>query len=160
MADVNTLPNATVLFDEYEIVSVLGAGGFGITYLARHLHDKNLVAIKEYFPRAWCSRDHTGLVSPTSSGDQEQFDWGLRRFLEEAQRLAKFDHPNIMRAERYFSVNGTAYMVLSYEEGQTLGGWLQDRASQPDQSELDAIVTPLLSALELLHGAGVLTVAG
>ncbi len=155
MADVNTLPNTTVLFDEYEIVRVLGAGGFGITYLARHLNDEKLVAIKEYFPRAWCKRDQTGLVSPTSSGDQEQFDWGLRRFLEEAQRLAKFDHPNIVRAERYFSVNGTAYMVLSYEEGQTLSHWLQERSSQPDQAELDAIVAPLLAALELLHDAGV-----
>ncbi len=155
MADVNTLPNATVLFDEYQIVRVLGAGGFGITYLARHLNDEKLVAIKEYFPRTWCKRDQTGLVSPTSSGDQEQFDWGLRRFLEEAQRLAKFDHPNIMHAERYFSVNGTAYMVLSYEEGQTLGHWLQERSSQPDQAELDAIIAPLLAALELLHDAGV-----
>ena len=155
MVDVTPLPNATVLFDEYEIVRVLGAGGFGITYLARHLPSDMPVAVKEYFPRSWCKRDQAGAVAPGSSRDREQFDWGLRRFLEEAQRLAKFNHPNIVRAERYFSVNGTAYMVLSYEEGQTLGEWLADRTSTPGQSELDAILEPLLSALDELHGNGV-----
>ncbi|MCB1548483.1 MAG: protein kinase [Hyphomicrobiaceae bacterium] len=155
MADVASLPPGTILIDEYEILRVLGAGGFGITYLAHHRGLDSKVAIKEYFPRGWSDRDATGTVGSKSDSDQPQFEWGLKRFLEEAQRLAKFNHPNIVRVERYFSANGTAYMVLGYEEGMTLKAWLEELPSPPNQDELDMILGPLLDAMELLHANGV-----
>ncbi len=155
MTEPHALPPGTVLIDEYEIISVLGAGGFGITYLAKHLNLDTRYAVKEYYPRSWSDRDNTGFVSAKSSHDESQFEWGLRRFLEEAQRIAKFSHHNIVRVDRYFPANGTAYMVLSYEEGMTLKEWQEGLREPPTQDELDLIVEPLLSALETLHANGV-----
>ncbi len=155
MTEPHGLPPGTVLIDEYEIISVLGAGGFGITYLAKHLNLDTRYAVKEYYPRSWSDRDSNGFVSAKSSHDESQFEWGLRRFLEEAQRIAKFSHHNIVRVDRYFPANGTAYMVLSYEEGMTLKEWQEGLREPPTQAELDMIVEPLLSALETLHANGV-----
>ena len=155
MTELHALPPGTVLIDEYEIISVLGAGGFGITYLAKHLSLDTRYAVKEYYPRSWSQRDGSGLVRSKSSSDESQFEWGLRRFLEEAQRIAKFNHHNIVRVDRYFPANGTAYMVLSYEQGVTLKEWQDGLRAPPTQEELDLIVEPLLSALETLHANGV-----
>ena len=81
----------------YEVDHVPGQGGFGITYLA---HDKNLnqpVAIKEYFPAEFASRDGDGLVLPRSDDMQEHFKIWRDKFIVEAQTLARFDHPNVAR---------------------------------------------------------------
>jgi serine/threonine protein kinase len=77
----------------------------------------------------------------------------LERFVEEAQTLAKFNHPNIVKVHRVFNANNTAYMVLHFEEGQNLKAWLRSLKRAPRQKELDAIVAPLLDALETIHRA-------
>ena len=58
-----------------------------------------------------------------------------------------------MRVYRYFRANNTGYMVLHFEEGQSLKGWLKGLGRAPRQKELDAIIGPLLDALELIHKA-------
>ncbi|MGE0856964.1 MAG: protein kinase, partial [Hyphomicrobiaceae bacterium] len=58
-----------------------------------------------------------------------------------------------VRVYRYFRANNTAYMVLHFEEGQHLKGWLKSLGRAPRQKELDAILAPLLDALELIHAA-------
>ncbi len=91
---------------------------------------------------------------PARSQDcQSDYRWGLDRFIEEAQTLAKFNHTNIVRVYRYFRANNTGYMVLHFEEGQSLKSWLKSLGRAPRQKELDAIVAPLLEALELIHKA-------
>ena len=84
------------------------------------------------------------------------FEWGLQRFLDEAQTLARFRHRNIVGVSEFFRANGTAYMVLDYESGRSLRTWLAGLVSPPTQDELDLFVAPLLDALEHLHAAGVL----
>jgi len=91
----NALPPGYVL-GNYELESMLGHGGFGITYRARHRRLGMAVAIKEYLPVDWALRDGRTTVSPRSGGHREGYEKGLKRFLEEAQSLAKFDHPNIV----------------------------------------------------------------
>jgi serine/threonine protein kinase len=108
-------PGHTIM--EYVVEKTLGGGGFGITYLAR---DGNLnlpVAIKEYLPAELAMRGADGNVQVLGSALQDQFNWGLERFLDEARVLAAFHHPNIVRALRYFVANGTAYIVMEFESG-------------------------------------------
>ncbi len=148
-ADAAALPvGHTVL--EYRIEKMLGGGGFGITYLARDFNLELPVAIKEYFPGDLTARAADLSVRVRTPEAEQQFHWGLERFLDEARALASFRHPNIARVLRYFRENGTAYIVMEYESGDPLKRWL---ARQPalDQPGLLKVIYPLLDGLEAVH---------
>ncbi|MEZ5855000.1 MAG: protein kinase [Hyphomicrobiaceae bacterium] len=146
MSDMAALKPGTILVDDYRIERVIGAGGFGITYLAEEVPLARLVTIKEYFPVDFAARDSSEEVVPRSQGSKGDYEWGLDRFLAEAQTLARFNHPNIVRVYRFFQARNTAYIVLHYEDGQSLKGWLRSLGRAPRQHELDKLVDPLLSA--------------
>jgi serine/threonine protein kinase len=145
------LPDGTELVSDFRIKRVLGAGGFGITYLAEEIALARLVTIKEYFPAEFAARSTTSEASPRSRDCAEDYKWGLERFIEEAQTLARFVHPNIVRVYRYFRANNTGYMVLHFEEGGSFKAWLRGLKRAPRQPELDRILKPLLEALETVH---------
>ena len=151
MDNPQALPLGTRLAGEYRIESVLGSGGFGITYLAEEETLKRKVAIKEYFPTGLAGREGSMLVRSKGDKGKGRYIWGLDRFIHEAQILAKFNHDNIVRVFRYFRENNTAYMVLHYEEGQSLKAWLDGLGRAPLQQELDVMLKKLLPALEQLH---------
>lgn len=153
MTTYYALDSATLLANEFRIDRVLGAGGFGVTYLAHEMALERLVTIKEYFPADFAARVDGVEAAPRSHGSAKDYQWGLDRFIEEAQTLAKFDHPNIVRVYRTFKANNTAYMVLQWEEGQSLKSWLKSLGRAPRQKELDRIIGPLLDALETIHRA-------
>lgn len=134
----------------YVIQSVLGQGGFGITYLA---HDTNLdkaVAIKEYLPQQFARRLEDSRVEALSEDTKGQYQWGLDRFISEARTLSRFEHPNIVRVHAVFEENGTGYMVMSYEQGEGLQEILK-RQGTLDENTLLGILRPLLEGLELVH---------
>ncbi len=140
---------------EYVIEKTLGCGSFGITYLAR---DSNLnlpVAIKEYLPTDLALRAVDDSVQTLGSAFDDQFRWGLERFLAEARVLATFRHPNIVRVLRYFSANGTAYIVMEFESGESLKNWLP-RQNSLNESALLKLIHPLLDGLEIMHNASYL----
>ncbi len=145
------LPEGHELVGDFRIKRVIGAGGFGITYLAEETALARLVTIKEYFPADYAARDGAAEAVPRSLDCEPDYNWGLDRFIEEAQTLAKFTHPNIVQVYRYFRANKTGYMVLKFEEGGSFKAWLKALNRAPRQAELDAIVTPLLDALEVVH---------
>lgn len=151
MTNLIALPSGTELVGDFRIERVLGAGGFGITYLAEESALDRKVTIKEYFPADFAVRRDKGEAVPRSQDSSADYRWGLDRFIEEAQTLAKFSHPNIVRVYRYFRANNTGYMVLHFEEGQSLKAWLKGLGRAPRQKELDAILAPLLDALDLIH---------
>jgi serine/threonine protein kinase len=151
MTNLIALPSGTELVGDYRIERVLGAGGFGVTYLADEIALARLVTIKEYFPGDIAARTHGNEAAPRSKDCAGDYGWGLDRFIEEAQTLAKFNHTNIVRVYRYFRANNTGYMVLHFEEGQSLKAWLKGLKRAPRQKELDAILGPLLDALEYIH---------
>ncbi|MBK9080354.1 MAG: serine/threonine protein kinase [Hyphomicrobium sp.] len=153
MTHLIALPGGTELAGDYKIDRVLGAGGFGVTYLADEIALSRKVSIKEYFPADFAVRDSDGSATPRSENCKGDYTWGLERFIEEAQTLAKFNHGNIVRVYRTFRANNTAYMVLHFEEGQSLKSWLKSLNRAPRQKELDAIIAPLLDALQIIHKA-------
>ncbi len=145
------LPVGTVLDGVYEIEGEIGSGGFGITYRGRDTRLGHAVAIKEYFPSDIGNRDSTMSVHPASQAFGQVFTWGRDGFVREAQMLAGFRHPNIVRVLRYFEANNTAYMALEYEEGQSFSRWLDRLGGPPTQADLDRITNGLCDALALIH---------
>ena len=138
----------------YRIEKVLGAGGFGITYLAIDIALKRPVAIKEFLPATMATRaDDKVSVHPLSGDDEEDFDYGLSRFRTEAMTLVSFQHSNIVPVYRFFEANGTAYLVMGYQDGEPLDAILKGGKTLP-QDKLMQILMPLLEGLEKVHQAG------
>jgi hypothetical protein len=150
----NALPRGYALH-EYRIDSVLGAGGFGLTYLATDGNLNLKVALKEYLPPDFAARGEDSTVQPRSETATESFQWGLQRFMDEARTLASFRHPNIVRVMRFFEANRTGYMVMEFVEGRPLPDWVVARRPLP-QATLLAIAVPLLDGLEVIHRSGYL----
>ena len=140
-----TLPTGTVL-NSYRLLNVLGVGGFGITYLGEHATLGHRVAVKEYLPNEFAIRDGA-TVAPKSGADQDAFDWGLERFLDEAQTLTRFRHPNLVRVSDYFEANRTAYLVMDYEDGEPLDKLL-DLHGTLTEAQLKRVVLPLTDGPE------------
>src|SRR5262245_16233729 len=95
-------------------------------------------------------------VRAKSERHRKTFEWGRSNFLKEARTLARFEHSSIVRVARVFEANSTAYMVMSFERGQSFEAWLNGLGRPPTQAELDAIVVPLLGALEMMHATSFL----
>ncbi|MEN9868753.1 MAG: hypothetical protein RL748_4343, partial [Pseudomonadota bacterium] len=146
------LPPGFQLF-EYRIDEVLGQGGFGITYLATDINLNSRFAVKEYLPADFSCRASDMSVVPRSPEDSQNYQTGLDNFLYEARTLASFRHPNIVRVARFFEAHRTAYIVLEYEQGQSLRQWWQQHLPE---AELLALLQPLLDGLALVHEAGYL----
>ena len=140
---------------EYRVDSVLGQGGFGITYLAADVNLDAKVAIKEYLPEQVACRNTDITVVPRSANDEDTYGRGLENYLVEARTLATFRHPNIVRVARFFEANNTAYMVLEYERGESLKNWWRKHANLPE-ADLLALFGPLLDGLATVHDAGFL----
>ena len=140
--------------ENYRLAEVLGVGGFGITYRAEHTTLGLNVAIKEYLPSDFAVRDGT-TVHPKSRADQEGFEWGLDRFVEEAKTLVIFRHRNLVKVTHYFASNNTAYIVMDYEVGQPFNRLLERRETLT-QSQLTRVVLPITHGLKVVHDAGYL----
>ncbi len=137
----------------YEIKSILGQGGFGITYLAEDTNLDQRVAIKEFMPTELAFRDAANTVRPISEDHSKTFDWGLNSFLDEAKTLARFKHSNIVRVRSFFEGNNTAYMIMDYEDGTDLSELIKKGQIFDEKLLLD-IVIPILNGLEQVHEMG------
>ena len=147
-----SLPPGTRL-GGYEIIEVIGRGGFGIVYLALETSLQRQVAIKEYMPADFAMRceDHQVWVKPGANANA--YASGMHAFLNEAKLLARFDHPSLVRVLSFWEDNRTAYMVMPYYEGRTLAATLRAMPTPPDEAWLRGLITPLLGALGVLHTA-------
>ncbi len=146
----NVLPIGTRI-GEFEVIGVIGVGGFGIAYLA---HDQSLqrtVALKEYMPAAFAMRTDQVTVCVSSDEYMETFAAGLKSFVNEAHLLAQFDHPSLVKVYRFWEANGTAYMVMPFYEGPTLKARLAQMAEPPDEAWLKEFLRQIFFALEIIH---------
>ena len=150
----SALPAGTRL-GEFELLSLLGVGGFGIVYLAFDHALEREVAVKEYMPASLAGRTETLHVSLRSQSDAETFALGLKSFVNEAKMLARFDHPSLLKVHRFWEGNGTAYMAMPVLQGQTVKEVRAQMLLAPDEAWLRALLRPLLGAIEKLHSEGV-----
>ncbi|WP_341675244.1 protein kinase [Niveibacterium sp. SC-1] len=146
----NALPLGTRL-GEFEIVGLVGEGGFGIVYLTQDHSLERRVALKEYMPASLASRKGDTSVAVRSERHRETFEIGRRSFVNEARLLAQFDHPALVKVYRFWEANGTAYMVMPFYEGRTLRDTLFSRGAAPDEAWIRKIVAPVMDALEIIH---------
>ena len=155
---INHLPPGLVLYGRYLLGRVLGEGGFGITYIGFDLKLEMKVAIKEYFPSdlvARCAADSLD-VSVRIGPAQQEYEKGLRRFLQEARTLARMvKQPQIVMVHDFFEANGTAYIVMEYVEGTTFASLVRQSGPIPPE-KLFPLIEPLFSALSAVHAAGLI----
>lgn len=145
-----SLPSESIL-RQYVVRSLLGHGGFGMTYLAEDTRLMRQVAIKELLPNDFATRGDDGTTVVARSSDQQaNLEWARSRFIEEARTLAALHHPSILPVHDYFEENGTAYLVTSFIDGITLEDWLR-KYGAPGEPELVSLALDLLDALQLVH---------
>ena len=139
---------------EFVVVRELGAGGFGVTYLARDVSFERLVALKEYFPVEYATRRSDGKIGPRSQQEVDGYRWGLKRFLREAWALDRLAHPNIVRVRRVFEGRGTAYLVTEYVEGRSLHEELGGREGKAwPEARVRSLMEGLVDGLAHVHAA-------
>ncbi len=155
-AEAYHMDPGAVIHDRYLIGRVLGSGGFGITYLGYDMTLEKKVAIKEYFPVEFATRMQSQTMVSVFSGEkEEQFVTGMKKSLDEAQRLAEFQQtPGITQVFDFFEENNTAYIVMELLEGETLKEKLKREGTMPVEDALP-IVFAVLSALKTVHAKGI-----
>ena len=150
------LKNGTTLQGgKYKIISMLGRGGFGITYLAENTMLDGKVAIKEFFFKEYCNRDEeTSHVTVPTDGNREIVERFKAKFIKEARTIFKLNHPNIVRIFDIFEENGTAYYVMDYIEGESLNEMVKRRGAIPE-AEAIGYIKEVGSALTYIHGKNI-----
>lgn len=127
----------SVLDGQYQIENLLGKGGMGAVYLARHILLGDRVAIKILPPEV-----------------RNNADW-LRRFRREGQAARRLRHANAVAVHDLRTAgDGTIYMVMEYVDGQTLDAELKKRG-RFTPAEAFEILEPIMSVLNTAHAMGV-----
>lgn len=142
----------------YIIRSVLGTGGFGITYSATYsatfngLPVKIIVAIKEHFIKADCSRSGDSQAVMYSQPASSRVETSRKDFVSEAKRLKTVaaGHPNIVKVSEVFEANNTAYYVMEYLEGESLKDYVRQKGHLSEAETLE-IMRPIIEATAFLH---------
>ena len=150
LAHADALPVGTKL-GEFEVLSLLGVGGFGMVYRAYDHSLHRTVAIKEYMPAAMAGRSQGLTMATRSSTDQQTLITGLRSFVSEARLLAQFDHPSLVKVYRFWEANNTAYMSMPLYRGVTLRQARLLLHRPPSEEWLRTVLWAILGALEYLH---------
>lgn len=141
---------------EFEILSLLGVGGFGMVYKAFDHSLHRAVAIKEYMPSALAGRAQGQSLWVRSSSDQQTFQTGLASFVDEARLLAQFDHPSLVKVFRFWEANNTAYMVMPLYSGMTFKQARAQMRTPPPEIWLRKLLWTILGALRVLHDGNTL----
>ena len=147
------LKNGMVLNGHFEIQKTLGAGGFGITYMAIDRMLGRPVAIKEFYPGAWVNRnvEISAQVVPISENHAKLFENMKKKFIEEARIMARLDSSShVVNVYNYFEENNTAYIVMEMLIGITLRNYVEENGTvNPDY--LSRLMIPLVRALHVVH---------
>ena len=146
-----------ILNKRYIVGRVLGAGGFGVTYIGWDYLIKRRVAIKEYLPSDLATRMPGQEALTIYGGEQEtQFRDGVRKTIDEARHLAQFSSvPGIVHVYDCFECNRTAYIVMEYLDGISLKTYLKEKGTMPE-SQAIPVILQLATAMDAVHKSGLL----
>lgn len=147
----------TILRNQFIIGTVIGFGGFGITYKCFDTTLGVTVAVKEFYPAGLVNRSpgesQVGLLSGEKA---EQYKEQLKRFLMEAQSVAKFGKAkDIVNVYDFFEQNGTAYIIMEYIDGILLKDYLEKQgAMHPEAAR--KLIFPIIEAVKKIHKEGII----
>ncbi|MDA7965148.1 protein kinase [Ruegeria sp.] len=139
---------------QYEILSFLSNGGFGITYLARDSLDRDVV-IKECFPGALCHRNGD-LVEPANPAHKDDLRSIIDLFILEARNHARLVHPNIVDVHQVFEDNNTAYIAMDLIRGCDLLDYIDKPDTESGPDFIVQVTEKMLSAVAFIHQSGML----
>lgn len=148
----------TILHKQYIIGKSLGYGSFGVTYIGWDKIMRRKVAIKEYLPSEYATRKvkDTDITIPESESQQQEFEKGMKKFRQEAEKLAKLGHVDgVVYVYDTFEENNTAYIVMEYLNGETLSSYLK-RNGVLSEKETLRLMIPLLQALQAIHDQNII----
>ena len=145
-------PNTTLQGGKYRIERVLGQGGFGITYLAEQVSLGRRVAIKEFFIENLCDRSvsESTIMRTISNSSVSMVDRYKQKFLKEARIISELHHENIINVYDVFEENGTAYYVMEYIDGGSLGSLLIQKGKLTEEESVNYI-KKIANAVEYIH---------
>lgn len=150
------LPVRSILQNKYIIGRALGAGGFGITYIAFDIHLLKRVCIKEFFLSSVSWRDRDGFTVCCNAEYATRLNHEKSRFIEEARVLAQLDdQPGVVKVLNYFEANQTAYIVMDYVEGKSLRSYIQENGGKLSPVETFSLLRPVVQALATMHAKGI-----
>jgi len=136
---------------KYRIIRMLGQGGFGITYEAEQVNLGRKVAIKEFFMKDCCEREKDDLsVTVGTASQRELVNKFKTKFIKEAQTIAGFTHPNVVKILDVFEENGTAYYVMELLTGGSLFDLVYNSGPMSEIRAIDYI-RQISSALCYIH---------
>ena len=153
------LQPGTILNGKYVVGTVLGQGGFGITYIGLDLAQGSKVAIKEYFPSAHVSRTQSSqgtLQWYNTESARTARESGKEMFLKEARKMSRVkDIPQAVQVLDLFRQNETAYIVMDFIEGQTLKAYLKQHGPL-GWAEAETLFLPVIYAMARIHQEGLI----
>jgi len=152
------LDEGTIVGGRYTLESVLGKGGYGITYKGVDNRLQIPVAIKEYYPIFWCSRFmENGPKVVINQGMEQDYCKGLDRMQDEARTLAQLGNVSgVVRVTDFFEENGTGYLVMEYLDGRNLKQMLDGFGGRIPADVLIPVLSPVLFALRKIHERGMI----
>lgn len=156
-SDSTLLLPGSVLSEKYVIGSVIGIGGFGVTYLAYDKLTDSRVAVKEYFPRGIARRSSDGAaVITVTEDDSPVFEAGADKLYNESRIVSGFkDNPNIIKIFDFFRANNTVYLTMEFLHGKTLKEYIRDHGTL-GAAKAAHVAQCVLNALSAVHKANVL----
>ncbi|MBR5376689.1 MAG: YARHG domain-containing protein, partial [Lachnospiraceae bacterium] len=157
--NLHVLKPYTILQGKYLVGNVMGEGGFGITYIGFDLNLEIRIAIKEFYPNGFVTRETNATSSVTNytTSDNSQYVKWKESFVKEARSLAKFSNlPGIVHVRDFFQENNTAYIVMEYVEGETLKSYLKSHGGKIAAPEVIEMMRPVIRSLAKVHEAGII----
>lgn len=154
----DSLPVFSILAGKYLLGAPLGKGGFGITYIAMHLPDEKIVAIKEFFPANLAVRDTDNeTVVPADDTKAVYYRTGMKSFSEEGRILYLLsDIEHIVHVTEQIQANNTTYLVMEYVPGISLKKYMKQQQKLFSEQEMLTLMQPILLALQTMHQKGIL----
>ncbi len=158
-AEPHQLQPFSILAGKYLVGKVIGEGGFGISYIGIDLNLEIIVAIKEFYPNGFVTREsnHSTKVSMYAGKNEADVNRWREGFINEAKNLAKFSNLNgIVEVRDFFNENNTAYIVMEYIDGVTLKQYLKQNGGKIPVDRTLEMMEPVIRSLSKVHDTGMI----